>query len=523
MRDTLRALARLVERLGMSSTVVEGALAGADLAAFDRVQQQPGVRDAVRLLAGRIREGSLLCRMIDGDLVFEGELTDRARGRDDAVLTTFVQRCRSLGVGSIAVRQGASPGELLTLAAMLARTPRSTAHMTDTPTTMSSVAPEGLPRELLRSWSVLVLPTDVARPRARGTPADGIALIAAPGEDGTSGSPVASALARLASSADDAAAMRAVDQLMPLLADAELRGDALILEGVVRAAMAHLHAVGSGPGRLATERLLRRLQRRGTLELLARCVPQAIDRLPLLELLARAGELAVDILVQQLMDAEDSPTRRAYFDSIVSLDLGATLLFEKVHDPRWYVVRNIVALLGEMGVEQADTVLLPLLASDDERLRIAVARALLRLGTPRALQGLHGAIDDTVAEVRRISAVAYGLAPSSGATGLSVRPPAARLSAALDREPDEDVALEMLASLGRLGSADAIQRLLRIALPTTAGPDGGAELVRREAWMRVAAIQALVRARGNAVQPAIDALVNDADPEVAAAALRHRT
>ncbi|MCA0375141.1 MAG: HEAT repeat domain-containing protein [Gemmatimonadetes bacterium] len=523
MRDTLRALARLVEQLRAESLTDEARAARDEEALHAHWLSVPGVRDAVRLVVARVREASLLCRLVDGDLIFEGEAADRASTRTDAVLEALVQRCHQLGVGSIAVRQGASPGELLTLAAMLARAPRQGPLLTDTPTTMSSVAPEGMPRELLRSWSVLVLPAELARARGRGTPADGIALVSAPGADGTSGSPVASALARLAAATSDDMAMRAVDQLLPLIGDAELRGDAVILEGVVRAAMAQVHLVGGGPGRLALERLLRRMQRRGTLELLARCVPQAVDRLPLLELLARAGELSVDILVQQLMEAEDSPTRRAYFDSVVSLDLGATLLFEKVHDPRWYVVRNVVALLGEMGVEQADAVLLPLLTSDDERLRIAVARALLRLGTPRALQGLHAAIEDSAAEVRRIAAVAYGLASAAGTTGIGVRPPAARLAAALEHETDEDVALEMLASLGRLGSADAIQRLLRIALPATAGPDGVMETARREAWMRVAAIEALVRARGLAVQPAIDSLINDPDPDVAATARRHRT
>ena len=74
------------------------------------------------------------------------------------------------------------------------------------------------------------------------------------------------------------------------------------------------------------------------------------DRLVLLELFARAGEIAVEILVNQLMRVQDAPARRAYFDSIVSLDLGATLLVDLVRVPRCYVVRPAVALLGEMGV-----------------------------------------------------------------------------------------------------------------------------------------------------------------------------
>jgi hypothetical protein len=120
--------------------------------------------------------------------------------------------------------------------------------------------------------------------------------------------------------------------------------------------------------------------------------------------------------------------------------------------------------------------------------------------------------------VRRIAAAAYGM-PGHGGGG--VRPPAARLAAALDKERDDDVALEMLASLGKLGSADAIQRLLRIAQPAVAAEPGERQ-TNRDAWIRIAALEALVLARGYAVMGAIESLVGDADPDVAAAAVRLR-
>jgi HEAT repeat protein len=514
----VRALGLLVDRLSTLGLAEESSIAQA--------VAQPSVRDALRQLTGRVREGPLVCRVVDGTLVFEGEPVDRNFTRDDPLAAEILQRCLGLRVGSIAIRQGASPGELLTLAALLARGPRVDAHVplsSETPTTMSSIAENGTPRELLRSWSVLVTPLDTPSRLRMPTPADGIAIVAAPSEDGTSGSPIASALSRLSQANSDESANRAADQLMVLLADADAREDAAAVEGIGRAVIAHLRAVGGGPGRLALERLVRRLQQRRTLELLARAVPHAIDRLPLLELLARAGEVAVDVLVQHLMTAEDSPSRRAYFDSIVSLDLGATQLFSLIRDPRWYVVRNAVAILGEMGVETADEAMLPLLENPDDRIRIATARALIRLGTTRALQGLHSAVDDRHPEVRRIAAVAYGLSGGgSGTSALGVRPAAARLATALERETDDEVAIEMVASLGRLGSADAIQRLLRIAQPPQSVSDGQFDASRHETWLRVAAIEALVRARGNAVRDTIDALVYDPDPEVAATAMRYR-
>ncbi|WP_396221848.1 HEAT repeat domain-containing protein, partial [Gemmatimonas sp.] len=169
--------------------------------------------------------------------------------------------------------------------------------------------------------------------------------------------------------------------------------------------------------------------------------------------------------------------------------------------------------------DQADAAMLPLLTHADDRIRIAVARALMRIGTAVAMHGLYAAIEDPHTEVRRIAAAAYGLS-SAGASGGGVRPPAARLAAALDKEQDDDVALEMVASLGKLGSADAIQRLLRVAHPAT--PTPGERHATREAWLRIAAMEALVKARGYAVRSAIESLANDHDPDVAAAVVRLR-
>ena len=520
-RAVLRALALLIDRV-----VTVQALRGPGKA--DEIDaelvMQPLVRDALRQLTARSRDGALLCRIIDGQLVLEGVPIDRRLVADDPLFGGMLQRALSLGISSITVRQGAAPGELLTLAALFAPSfrpgARARALVGDTPTTITrAVMSDEPPRELLRSWSVLVTPiTPGTDPLSRFTPSSSAVIDeSCTGNSTAGGSAVANALTRLAAARTDSAALAAGDLLIELIDGAEFRGDALTIESIARATMQHVHTVGGGGARLGGERILRRLLHRASLTLLATRVPYTPERTIILELMARAGDATVEVLVQELMSSQDSQARRAYFDSIVALDLNATLLFELVRDSRWFVVRNAVALLGEMGVEQADVALLPLLTHEDDRIRIAAARALMRLGTAKAMHGLHGVVEDKHPEVRRIAAAAYGL-PAVGGGG--VRPPAARLAAALDKERDDDVVLEMLASLGKLGSANAIQRLLRIAQPAAAEP--GERQVNRDAWIRIAALEALVRARGYAVMPSIDALAGDADPEVAAAVVRLR-
>ncbi|MCE2900429.1 MAG: HEAT repeat domain-containing protein [Gemmatimonas sp.] len=506
-RGTLRALALLVDRL---ATLGDRAPADERDAA-----QVAAVRRALRQYTSRIRDAAMLCRIIDGQFVLAGEPVDRGLTREDPLIDSLLQRCLNLDIGGITVRQGAAPNELLSLAQLLTGASRPTMGAprlsSDTPTTMSSIAAVAPARELLRSWSVLVTRAD----QAPAPPVAPGAEQAPTRAEGATGSAVATALAMFAASRSDESASRAADRLLALLDDAERRGEAQVIEGMARSAMQYVHTVGTSGGRLAVERVLRRLQHRKTLEQLADRLPHTPDRALLLELFARAGEVGAELLVTRLMHAEDAQVRRTYFDSIVALDIGATLLYDLVHDPRWYVVRNTVALLGEMGLEHADVVVLPLLAHADDRIRTAAARALIRLGTAKALHGVQGAVDDPNTEVRRLAAVSYGL--SSGTAG-GVRPATARLAGALERETDEDVALEMLASLGKLGSADAIQRLLRVAVPLPA--EQGERVVPRESYLRIAALEALIRARGQAVVSALEGLINDPDPEVAAAAAR---
>lgn len=499
----LQALATLVSRL----SVVGG---GRAIMEASPAQQQ-AVREAVRDFASRMREEGMQCRILEGQFVLAGAPLSRETTQGDPLLADLLARCQSLQVGGIAIRQGASPGELLMLATTLVR-PRTPAE--GVPAITADRREPTPPRELLRSWSVVVTSGDVVATTRRPSFADGIAVLTADGDP--SASRAATVLGAMATARTTNATETAATQLIAEVDAAVAREDATVLDGIVRTTVAHLHVVGNGGGRLAMERVLRHLQRRPILTLVAQQLPRAADRTPLLELLARAGDVSVELLVSLLMEAEDPPSRRVFFDSIVALDLGGTRVVGLLRDPRWFVVRNAIALLGEMGVEPADESLVPFLQHTDDRLRVAAARSLLRLGTPKAMQALHGMIDDRHPEVRRLSATAYAL---SG--GIGIRPPAVRLAAAFEREAEEDVALEMLAALGTLGSADAIQRLLRIALPPqNSEADGSA--TTRESYLRIAALESLVKARGGAAQVAIEQLLKDPDPQVAAAARRLR-
>ena len=223
-------------------------------------------------------------------------------------------------------------------------------------------------------------------------------------------------------------------------------------------------------------------------------------------LLRRAGDAGARALIARLAIAETIAARRRCFDALLDLGAGVAELVDALQHPQWYVVRNVAELLGALEAREAEAPLVQLLAHPDARVREAAAVALDRLATPAALDALRAVLTDESATVRRLAVRA--IAAPGGAPG---RAAAARLIAAFDREADPDVRLEAVAALGRVGTFDAVQRLLRLA---------GAREAHQGAAARVAALHALALARGDAADATLRALVDDREPAVRETARR---
>jgi HEAT repeat protein len=87
-------------------------------------------------------------------------------------------------------------------------------------------------------------------------------------------------------------------------------------------------------------------------------------------------------------------------------DLGA--LAKGLHDPRWYVVRNIIYILRQIGDKKAVEHLLTTSRHSDVRVRKESVKALGELKSPLALQALRDALDDPDSTIRRVAAKSLG-------------------------------------------------------------------------------------------------------------------
>lgn len=248
-------------------------------------------------------------------------------------------------------------------------------------------------------------------------------------------------------------------------------------------------------------RELRRLVSRNEIGQLARLAALGGRRSDAIAVLRRLGADATEVLMDLLAESEAMGERRGYYSALTRMAEGTDIIIHHLNHPQWYVVRNAAELCGEMGLERA----LPALASQinhpDERARKSIASALVRIGTPEAMEPLGRMLKDPSPAIR--------LNVIGSLDGERARPLAMPLAALLQQEENPEVTREVLRALGRIGTPDALMALRGIAT-------GAVRVLVKKA--RVQAVEALALA-GPGAGPILQSLAKDSDREVSAAAL----
>jgi HEAT repeat protein/PBS lyase HEAT-like repeat-containing protein len=245
---------------------------------------------------------------------------------------------------------------------------------------------------------------------------------------------------------------------------------------------------------------LRRIYTKPVLEGLARLVATPRHRDTAVVGLQRGGAAAVEVLLDLLAVAPTMNERRAVFDALKHMTEGTEQLVHMLDHSEWYVVRNVAELIGELGMEDAVPALAQRLGHEDERVRKAVGMALAKIGTRSAAEPLRRALRDRSVEVRMHVALGIGGRKSSAL--------AMPLVVAMEEEKDEAVVRELMLALGRIGSPDAVQALIKWAQPA------GRIFGRRPSELRVAAVEGLRLAATAAALGTLEGLSDDGDRQV---------
>jgi len=303
-------------------------------------------------------------------------------------------------------------------------------------------------------------------------------------------------MARLQDEPDDEVQTR-LSSALAYLADLRLRSGET---AAVLALMRRADEMASAPAadlRERGERLRGALSRAGNEKLFSQLADRHLGgddgaALEAAEILKRSGPRAVDYLIERLAIEEDRGRRADLVHLLKEMDKSVSRTFvERLEDPRWFLVRNVIHILGELG----DPAVLPSLRRaarhDDPRVRKEVVKTGVRLGGPDGedLVAMACADPDRSVQVAAANALsgmkgretAAVILDLIGRTGIGaaadgeVRQEA--ITAAGRRKMTEAVRplCEMLRKKGLLGYAESTE--LRMAAARTLGAIGGGEAV----------------------------------------------
>jgi len=179
----------------------------------------------------------------------------------------------------------------------------------------------------------------------------------------------------------------------------------------------------------------------------------------LAQVLAFLGSQVANRLMERLADERTAPKRKLLNEILTRTGTTALpIIYEYLNDDRWFVVRNAVAILGDIRSQDSLVQLTPLLQHDEIRVRRETIRALTKIGGNRAIKILLQTAESDDHELGRQAILSLGAIRAVDAvpTLLSLLKKSDRSQRAVDLKKDT------IRALGEIRDSEAIPELTRI-------------------------------------------------------------
>jgi len=175
--------------------------------------------------------------------------------------------------------------------------------------------------------------------------------------------------------------------------------------------------------------------------------------------LALLQKNAIKPLIKLLGELKNSKTRRILCDALAEIGKNAVeLIVPFIDDRRWYLVRNIVYILGRIGKEQSLPFLQKVFNHEDLRVRREAVQALGLIGGPKAIGLLGKALTDDDIRIRSTAAINLGKIGKSAGLG-----PLLEVVQTKDFQKKEPVEIKaFFDAIGMVGSNEAIPILRQL-------------------------------------------------------------
>lgn len=178
----------------------------------------------------------------------------------------------------------------------------------------------------------------------------------------------------------------------------------------------------------------------------------------LFQLLKHLGAQTVPRLIDRLGVADNLYARKSLASALVHIGEHAIpFLAAMLQDSRWYVIRNMVAILGEIGIPSSVRLLKGPAYHDDPRVRKETIRSLSKIGGTEAEAILIGLLTTKDRDVKQQAILSLGIMRSQ----TSVQP---LLDIVWHRDffgDLESLKREALIAIGRIGDRRAVPYLVK--------------------------------------------------------------
>lgn len=185
----------------------------------------------------------------------------------------------------------------------------------------------------------------------------------------------------------------------------------------------------------------------------------AENELMLDNLCALIGQTLAYPLIQRLCVSESLHTRKTIAIALtISGEAAIPALITMLKDERWYVVRNIVTIIGEIGSDDAISALKMTARHPEPKVRKEIIKSFMKIDPQAAEATLISLMDDEDSDVVRQAIYCLGASRSKAA----VKPLLDIISVSDAFLKELPLKKQALAALGRIGDRQATDSLLHI-------------------------------------------------------------
>ena len=185
------------------------------------------------------------------------------------------------------------------------------------------------------------------------------------------------------------------------------------------------------------------------------------ERASIEKILHHAGEHTYALLLNSLINTTDTKLRRNIYNIIVTI--GEPLREEitsRLQDDRWFAVRQMVSLLGELGGKESLDTLEEIFDHSDVRVKKEIMKSLARIPSDRSLSILLKGLKSKNKSIQAHSVISLSILKNSAAVK-----PLGEIVARRDLlHENEEIRKEAVKALGVIGDEAGVPYLMKVLL-----------------------------------------------------------